>query len=433
MYPKRKVLSPSLALSAVQTDTFKTEMLSVSIVTPTHARRSPASLLALSILKRGCEGFATQGEINLRLDELYATSLSLKTQRLGNANILGFVAEMLCEAYTDGKTDVFGGTLALISQMLFHPLADENGRFLAAYVESEKNNQCDAIEAQINHPRAYASLRCREIMFEGEAYGTSLMGTVEAVQSINRDELLDCYHSLISDYRYECFYIGPRDIREVEKRLENNFLPYVKEQEPIGVSQVMTDRTVGSVRRFTEEMPLAQGKLVLGFRTGINLQSSDFCAMLVMNEIYGGSPVSKLFMNVRERLGLCYYCGATYDIFKGAIFVSSGISPENKELAEREILRQLDDIRKGKITAEELEAAKHSLCNSYRSLSDSPALLESYYFCRNEFSVDCSIEQCMEGIRAVRIEDVIRVSESVVLDTVYFLNGNGEELEDGMD
>ncbi len=433
MYPRRKQLSPSLFLSAVQTDKFKTETLSVSIVTQTDRKRSPASLLALSVLKRGTEKFKTQAEINLRLDELYATSISLKTQRCGNANILGFVAEMLCEEYTDGKTDIFGGTLEVLCQMLFCPLKDEMGHFLDAYIESEKSNQCDAIAAQINNLRAYASMRCREIMFKDDPYSVNLLGTTEGVTSITREELSSVYKNLVSNYRYEIFYIGPRNIESVEKCLERDFLPYIKNGEQIEFSQAMASNEVAEVKRVTEEMPLAQGKLVLGFRTGINLNDPDFYAMLVMNEIYGGSPVSKLFMNVRERLSLCYYCGASYDIFKGAIFVSSGISPKNKERAEGEILRQLGAIKQGNITSEELEAAKHSLCNSYRALSDSPALLEGYYFCRNEFGIDCSVDECMESIQHVELADVIRVAAKVTLDTVYFLNGNGEENEDGIE
>lgn len=429
MIPKKMSLSKSLSLSAIQTDKFKTETLSVSIVMPTDPKASPISLLALSILKRGCQKFKTQGAVNLRLDDLYATSISLKSQRLGDANVLGFSAEMLCEEYTDGKTDIFGGTLDVLEQLLFHPLTDNDGHFLPSYIESEKDNQCDAIEAQINNPRAYASKRCREIMFEGDAYGVSLLGTTEAVSSITEDELAEGYRQMISEYPYSFFYIGPRAIEEVAKRLEKVFLPHMKQESCRSALQTGLKKPSGKVRRIVEEMPLAQGKLVLGFLTGTNLRSEDFYSMLVLNEIYGGSPVSKLFMNVRERLSLCYYCSSYYDIFKGALFVSSGVAPENQETAEKEILYQLSEIAKGNISEEEFEAAKHSLCNNYRSLFDSAALVEGYYFCRNEFSVDCSIEECMKKIREVKLSDVVRAAEKVCLDTVYFLSGNGAEDE----
>ncbi len=430
MYPKRTLLSNSRFLSAIQTDKFKTETLSVSIVMPTDKKVSPTSLLALSILKRGSERYKTLGELNLRLDELYATAISMKGQRLGNANILGFSADMLCEEYTDGKTDILGGVLDVLTQMLYHPLTDGNGNFLSSYIESEKNNQCDSIKAQINNPRAYASKRCREIMFEGDPYGISLLGTVETVSRITEAELSAAYRSLLSDYRYDFFYIGPRTIEEVARRIEEAFPCESHREQICEVVQSVPKKRADKVRRVTEEMPLAQGKLVIGFTTETNIKSEDFFAMKVLNEIYGASPVSKLFMNVRERLSLCYYCSSYYDNFKGALFVSCGVSPENREKAEREILKQLSEIVKGNVSDEEFEAAKRSLYNNYRSLSDSPSHLEGYYFCRNEFGVDCSIDQCMERIRAVKLSDVIRVAANVCPDTVYFLNGSGEEGED---
>lgn len=433
MKPNRKILSPALSLSCIETEKFKTEMLSVSILAAVDRERSPISLLALSTLKRGTEKYPTQGALNRRLDDLYATTISVKSLRQGNCNVLGFTAEMLGEEYTDGNTDIFGGTLELICQMLFHPLTDEQGCFLPAYIENEKNNQCDTIAAQINNPRAYAARRMRDILYEGDDYGISLVGEIDAVRAISPLQLRDCYRSLIEDNRFEVFYVGSRSIKEVEAALSHELLPRLGNSLRQKISQLPTALPRRDVRRVTEEMPLAQGKLVMGFDCGVHIGDDDFFAMLVMKELYGYSPICKLFVQLRERMSLCYYCSASYDIFKGTMTVSSGIDPENRELAEKEILAQLREITLGNITNEEFEAAKRSLLNGYRSISDSPSALEAYYSCREDFGVDCTIERCMREIERVALADVIRVSGEVRLDTVYFLNGNGEEAEDAAD
>ena len=155
--------------------------------------------------------------------------------------------------------------------------------------------------------------------------------------------------------------------------------------------------------------------------------------MLVFSEIFGSSPVSKLFMNVRERLGLCYYCNASYEIYKGVLFVTSGVDPASREEAETEIFRQLDEIRDGHITSAEFDAAIHSLINSYRAISDFPATLESYYDGRDVFALSCTIEECMAGIMRVTPEDVIRVAKGIRADTVYFLWGDKEQNEEDED
>lgn len=430
MILKKKKLSPVLNLSAVGTSQFKTETLSVCMILPIDANRSPVSLLALSVLKRGTEKYPSQGELNKKLDSLYATSLSLRSNRIGGRNVLGFSADMLGEKYTDPSVEVFGETLDVICQMLFHPLRDENGRFLHRYVESEKGTQCDTIEAQINNPRAYAMKRCREVMFKGDGYGVSLLGTVERVNAIGHDELVEAYRNLVENSRYEVFYVGSRSIEEVENRLFEQLLPSLSHNGVPFFEKETAWTREGGVRRVDEEMPLAQSRLVLGFQTGTLLCDADFYPMLVLNEIYGVSPISKLFMNVRERLGLCYHCSSLYDAHKGVIFALSGIDCADREKAEAEMLRQLADIKTGNISKAELEAAKKSLLNNYRSVADSPSSIESFYMGRGEWGISVSPEECMKKIQKVSMKDVVRVAEKVTLDTVYFLEGKGKEETD---
>lgn len=427
MILKEKKLSPALNLRAVQTCKFKTEMLSVCMILPIDADRAPVSLLALSVLKRGTEKYPTQGDLNRKLDALYATSLSLKSKRIGGCHVLGFSADMLDKKYTDPSIDVFGQTLDVISQMLFCPLRDAQGRFTDRYVESEKNTQCDTIEAQINNPRSYAMKRCREVMFEGDAYGVSLLGTVEQIKAIGADELADAYNALVNSSRHEVFYVGSRRIDEVEAILREQLLPYLSHDETASSAPGGAWDRKGEVRRVDEEMSLSQSRLVLGFQTGTLLGDEDFYPVLMLNEIYGPSPISKLFMNVREKMSLCYQCNSYYDAQKGVIFALAGINAADREKAEAEILRQLEDIKSGKITKAEFKAAKRSLFNNYRSVADSPSAIESFYTSRAERGLCLSPEKFMKKIAKVTLKDVIRVAERVKLDTVYFLKGNGKE------
>lgn len=430
MILKKRKLSPVLGLSAVETDKFKTEMLSVCMILPIDAKRSPVSLLALSVLKRGTQKYPTQGALNRKLDSLYAASLSLRSTRIGARHVLGFSADMLDQKYTDGSVDVFGETLDVICQMLFHPLRNETGGFLDRYVESEKTIQCDTIESQINNPRSYAMKRCREVMFEGDAYGASLLGTAERVRAIDADELAEAYRTLVGKSKYEVFYVGSRNIDEVEVQLKEQLIPSLAHTEAEYLAQEKAWSRVGDVRRVDEEMPLSQSRLVLGFQTGTVLGDEDFYPMLVLNEIYGPSPISKLFMNVRERLSLCYQCNSYYDAHRGVVFAIAGINADDRERAEAEMLRQLEDIKAGRISKAEFKAAKQSLLNNYRSVADSPSSIESFYLSRGEWGIHISPEESMKKIEKVTLKDVHRVAERMMLDTVYFLEGSGKEETD---
>ena len=99
--------------------------------------------------------------------------------------------------------------------------------------------------------------------------------------------------------------------------------------------------------RFVEEaLDVTQGKLVLGFRLGECMEDPDRAAIHVFNAVYGSGATSKLFMNVREKLSLCYYASSAVILRKGLMIVSSGISFENFEAAKAEILAQLEAVKK---------------------------------------------------------------------------------------
>lgn len=432
MIPQKSLLAPSLELNTIQTERFKTETLSVTVTVPLDKTRVPLYGLVLSVLKRGTEKYPTQGDINRRLDELYGTGISLRLDRYGNNCVLGFSAELLDEDYTDGATDIFDGALDVILQMLFHPKTDDNGILLSSYVESEKEITCDVIESSINNPKTYAAIRCREIMFDGDDYGASLSGTVEQIRAVTAVSLTEAYRRLVQEHGFQVFYIGARDWEEVGKRLLCRFAPYLAQTETVAPKRDCF-KASRPVRRVDEKTEIAQGKLVIGLRTGVHIRHKDFYAMLVLAEIYGGSPISKLFMNVRERLSLCYYCSAIYKIYKGVIFVSCGVDPDRREEAEAEIFRQLEEIRLGHIKSSEFDAAQKSLISSYRSTSDLPSTLESYYMGRDLFDVSCSVAECIDAIGGVTPEDVIRVAKEIETDTVYFLWGDDKEGEEDED
>ena len=152
--------------------------------------------------------------------------------------------------------------------------------------------------------------------------------------------------------------------------------------------------------------------------------------MAVANEIFGASPISKLFTEVRERQSLCYSIGSFYDLYKGLMKVSCGIDPDARDIACEEILHQWDQMCVGNFTDEEMDAAKRSLDNSYRTVEDNPHAVEGFYYGRLLEDVDMSVEDCRRGLLAVTREQIVRAACEVSLDTVYFLKGTCPDSEE---
>ena len=175
------------------------------------------------------------------------------------------------------------------------------------------------------------------------------------------------------------------------------------------------------VKEFHDVMDVAQTKLVMGFRTGIAVPGGDVTAMRLMSALFGGTPHSKLFLNVREKLSLCYYCSSSYDRHKGIVMVQSGVEQKNIEKAREEILRQLQAVQEGDFSAEDLDAAKMSVANSFRTMSDYLGGLEAWYLSQAFEKTVLTPEQSAEAVGGVTKEQVVKAAQTVSLDTVYQL------------
>ena len=147
-------------------------------------------------------------------------------------------------------------------------------------------------------------------------------------------------------------------------------------------------------------------------------------SLSVFTEIFGASPVSRLFANVRERLSLCYYCSATAIKEASLLIVRSGLDGENRALAISEIQRQLDDLScPENIGDDEMDAAKASLLSMLKTLTDSTLAYSMWYVRRRLGGADTDLSGAMKAIEAVTKEDVARIAKGAKLQLSYFLEG----------
>jgi predicted Zn-dependent peptidase len=180
-------------------------------------------------------------------------------------------------------------------------------------------------------------------------------------------------------------------------------------------------------RYVTETMDVTQGKLAIGFRLGEVMDDPDMAALRVMNTIFGGGVSSKLFLNVREKMSLCYFASSALDLMKGILVVISGIETENYQTALDEIFRQLEAVKAGDITHQELAVAKTSLVSDLLSMTDSAGELEGFWLGQTLLGLDYGPEELAALVEDVTMEDVVKAASGIVCDLVYFMTGNEEE------
>ena len=444
MIPIELQLGNHLTLRLCQTEKFKTEMLSLSAVIPICEQKPYMTSLLLSVLLRGTKSYTDISALNRRLDYLYGTELSVRNFYRGDAQVFGLCANVLGKEYlpegAPERETLLCDVVKIMNEVFFYPALDENGLLRSHYVESEKQLQCDAIRAKKNHSQSYAMDRCRALMFEKEPCGTPLYGTEEEVMAVTAEELTAYWKNLYQNLSLHAFYVGASNTDSVmdalKKGLEIDEItaePIQKNTATIPLTDVASILPRVEESRVCEDLPVHQSALVIGLRTPAAVQDEDFFATVLYNELLGSSsPVSKLFVNVREKLGLCYSCFSTYNAYKAALTVCCSLENDRREEAEAEIRRQLAALAAGDISDDEWQAAQQFIANSYRQLSDSPSAMEVYYLGRALAGVSVSPEEGSARIASLQKEDVVRVAQQMKIDTVFVLHptGVGEERSD---
>lgn len=416
----RKTLAEGIVLTHLSADKFKTGLLSVQFLTPLCENSASLGALLPAVLRRGTVQYPDMRALSCALDRLYGASVSYTVRKKGETQCVGFLSSFVDDRFTPDGEPLLEKMCALLAELLFHP-AMEDGVFSETYVAGERGNLIDEIRALMNDKRDYADLRLLCEMCVGEPYGTERLGGEEAASAITPQSLTAYYRELLQTAPVEILYCGSASFDRVERAVAEilYFLPAGRRK---AVAPTLPHQPRGEEKRVEECMAVTQSKLSLGF----SATSDDEIAMMLANLLFGGYSNSKLFLNVREKLSLCYYASSSYHRSKHLITVSSGIERGNETLAHGEILRQLAAVQEGKFEEWELEGARNCLLASIRMRDDSPTRMEEYYLGQAAVGAKETQEELLQSLSAVTRERVIAAAQSIVPDTVYLLKGEGE-------
>lgn len=423
MEGKRTQLFPGVWLRTVHTDKFKSAYLSLTLMTQLNRENASANALLPRVLRRGTMVHPDMESLSAALDELYGGAVEPVVRKKGESQCVGFLASFLDNAYALNGEDILSGAAELLGEMLLTPLT-RDGVFDPDYVEGEKANLIDELRGQINDKRIYATRRLTQLMCREESFGADKLGQEDKVAAITPESLWARYQKLLSSAQIEVYYSGSADpdrVREIMERVFSTLPVSQEREEPECEVRIHAEQEPNVIE---EVMDVNQGKLAMGWRTGgITVWEEECPALVLCSAVFGGTSMSKLFMNVRERLSLCYYASSALEKQKGLMIVSSGIEFQNYETAKREILAQLEDVKAGKITDDELEGARRILINQYRSIEDEQGRMEEYWLGQAAAGTEDDPGTLAARLETVTGEQIAQVARKLELDTVYFLKG----------
>ena len=423
---KEKIFD-SIELSMISTNKFKASVISFSMTLPLKRSSTAYGLLISHLLCRGSASYPSIALLNRRLDELYGSYVEIKSHHIGENLSLTISAETLDNKYIPDGTDVIGELISIIAELILSP-AFLQPSFSAQVFEQEKRLIVDSINAEINNPRLYSAKKCLELMQEDIALPTS-DELKQIVSDISYGELCDYYRELISSAPLRVFCVSAENAENLKRRIEASFEGYPCKSPSLPIPLHPLKRNLPEHKKVS--MPVSQGKLTLGFSTGVIIHPNDdtYYTMIMLNEILGGSASSKLFLNVREKMGLCYYCSSSYSLYSGIMLISSGFEMKNYEIAKEAILNQIEEIKNGNISDFELESAQRSVTSGYRQLYDSPFELQSFFLNRALFNITDKIDDAERKLLTVKKDDIIALAKKIRLDASFFIEGDANACE----
>ncbi len=423
-----RALGHGVTFGAVDTDKFKNGYFSLNYILPLTERLVSECNVLTNVLLRGTKKHPSVSSLSGHIGMMYDPVVEVSASKTSRALIFRVGAYFLDSAYLPkgDKTDTLGEVAGLLAEILTEPLVTD-GAFSEECTESEKKRQTDRIRSKINNKDFYALERCSTLMLGDIPAAADALGTEESVRGVTTTSLYETLQFILNECPIEAVFVG-RFTREAEATvigLITSLTEKRSEEGLIPMPRLIKPTPFKEPKSVSEDISASQGRMVMGFSVPDNGECT--ASIEVFNEIFGGSPISRLFMNVRERLQLCYYCASAQNYNLNVMYVRSGIDRENEELAREEILRQLKLLGDPEnISDAEMHAARLGLINSYRAICDSPAQYATWYINRRLSERHTDISRCINEINAVQRSDVSNVAAGIKLNINYFLNGTEE-------
>lgn len=403
----------------IKNERFNTTSVSFNFYLPLSADNAAAYALLPFILTTCGAEYPDFSVLNFKLSRLYGARLEASAEKLGDFQLLRMRISVINDKYTFDSESLLKRAIDMLLSLIFKPKT-ENGAFCEEDLSREKRKAIEHIKGEISEKRIYAKNRLIEEMYKGSAYGVPKCGTVEDVEKITGESLYKAWEDMLKKAFVRVQVIGA----SIPQRLFETVAESFENINRCEITDCKTSEPTAAVEEpneVAERMAVKQGKLVMGFSSDMYGDDDVSLPLMVATDIFGGGPYSRLFANVREKMSLCYYCSASAVRQKGLVTVDSGVEAENAEKAQKEILAQLDAVKKGEFTDFEFEASLNSLRDSLNSYNDSQVLLDTWYALKAGNRTLYSPEEIADKIAEITREDIVNAAKGIKLHTVYKL------------
>lgn len=416
----RVKITDGVHLSVVPTTQFKTTRISVNFLAPLRAEAIGSRTLLTSLLEMSSAKYPTQAEFAAKLEDLYGASFGINVARTGRLHRVSAGMRVLSNEFA--QEDLLTEAFAFIREALLNPNITD-GAFAAETFERERANLSIYLDSLNDDRGTQAALAVQSSYFDDPAQAVPSFGTAAALQNLTATDLVQTYNDMLANDQIEIILLGDVDLETARQlALSLNFAPRTSLSGDVEYDQPVNDL----VKETTDSEQVTQSKLNLAYHVGGDSFGPQYYATLVACELFGGSPLSLLFRNVREKASLAYYASANANMMRHFMMVQAGIDGQNRDRVEKLIAEQLQAVVAGDFTDEHLQSIKDGMINDRKSSLDSQGFLANLALSSAMLpgaKLDAHTE--LTRISEVTRADVQAAAAQMQLQAVYFLNGEG--------
>ena len=416
----KKIEHKNYNLHIINTDKFKTINVRINFKRKIKKDEITIRTLLNDLLINTSKKYKTSRDIVIETEELYDLGVSSSPYKSGNYHIISFKETFLNEKYTEEEMNK--KSIEFLLELIFNPNITNN-KFDKEYFEIIKRTVENDIKSLKDNTKKYSVTRLYEEMDKGPLSYRSC-GYLEDLDKITEDNLYDYYKSVVENDKIDIFIIG--NLNDTYEELFDKYIPDTIRIED-NISHYL-DLEITEEKEAKESINTNQSKLSIGLKIK---DITDFELKYVINLyslILGGSSSSKLFTVVREENSLCYYINSTVSVLSKIITIIAGINSSDYDKTIKLIKEQMESIKNGNITDEDIVEAKKIYISGCKEIEDSPISIINNYLSHEYADLDL-VNDRIENIEKVTKEDIINLSKKIVIDTIFLLEGTSEDEE----
>jgi len=418
----KKYEYPSFNLYTVKTNRFKTVQMEIVFQDEVKKEELLGKTFLADLMTDCSEAYPTRKEVVKRLEELYQASFYGVTNKVGNLMMTSFVLNFLNPHYVSDE-NYLKEVLALPFDMIMRPFIKAE-EFDIKNFNIVKNRIHDEI-LSINEDISRVSLKKALSHLEPDSpSGYGILGTLEDLEEITPKKLAILYDKLIHHNQCNIFVVGNLDMDEVANLVFQYFKnPVIKTREyPLYVKPT----SIKKVKKIKESSSFLETNLVYIYDLqDLNLKER-ITTMYFYNYLLGGGGLNtKLYQLLREKNSLCYGIKSMYLKYDHLLVIQTSIQEKDVKKASKLIAQAFKEMREGKFTDEELNAAKENFIFSLNLSLDNPSgILNNYVFhILDDLPL---IEERIKLIQDITKEEIVSIAGKIKPYIEFVLEGDEE-------